>query len=116
MRFWKNFAAVAVLAIVPSVAMGALAEEPVGKCVKEPGHIPGPFVPDANTARAIFLVVEKAVVFLADAAHFPVVKVQDEGDSWEVFRTRESDEFGGGQLQLKIEKCTGRISQASLSR
>jgi hypothetical protein len=66
-----------------------------------------PYVPDAATAKAIFLAVEKARVPRADRTSFPMVDVFDKPDRWVVFRHGAA--LGGGQLELEIAKCSGRI-------
>jgi hypothetical protein len=74
-----------------------------------------PYVPDPATAKAIFLAVETARVPKADRSTFPLIVVFDKGDRWIVFR-HNSTALGGGQLELEIAKCTGRIYRAGFSR
>jgi hypothetical protein len=100
--------------------------EGISTCVKTPGFIAGPFVPDARTGRAIFREVERAIFPGADRKRFPIVKVEDEGDHWVVFKTRAPTkqpadgafvtELGGGQLSMQIDKCNGEIRQAAHMR
>jgi len=74
-----------------------------------------PYVPDAATAKAIFLAVETARAPNANRSHFPMIDVFDKGDRWVVFRHNATD-IGGGQLELEIGKCTGRIYRAAFGR
>ena len=65
----------------------------------------------------------------------PAVQVEDEGQRWSVYRDRPVElspppakpdgdgaytigvvTFGGGQLELEIDKCDGRLSKVHLSR
>jgi hypothetical protein len=90
-------------------------------CPKSAGYIPGPFVPDAGTARAIYLAVEMRTAPQRDVNRFPRVVVTDKGDHWAVFRMEKPSKqagrtFGGGQLELEIDKCTGAISHAAFSK
>jgi hypothetical protein len=82
-------------------------------------------VPDAETARAIFLAVETARHPAANRSAYPQVKVEDRGDHWEVFRWRPPRtnrrgelivEAGGGQLEMDIDKCSGAVSQVALGK
>ena len=83
-------------------------------------------MPDARTAKAIFLAVEQGLSHKADVRHFPLVDYDDEGDHWVVFRMappqvdRSRNEVivttGGGQLELQIAKCDGAISHAAFSK
>jgi hypothetical protein len=74
-----------------------------------------PFVPDPATARGIFLAVETAKVPNANRSTFPLIGVFDRGDRWVVFRYR-AGVLGGGQLELEIAKCSGRVYRASFGR
>lgn len=104
--------------LVLSLATSGLA------CPKTPGFTPGPFVPDAATARAIFLAVERARAPNDDLRRFPVVEAEDHGDQWVVFRYRPPERtqsgwiatMGGGQLAIHIDKCDGAISHVVFSR
>jgi hypothetical protein len=104
------------------------------KCVDEPFMQPacavtsalGGKLPVANEhiARAIFLAMEGSLKPDANRARFPEVKVVDYGDHWAVFRGRspkrfllwrEAVTFGGGQLEMFIDKCDGSLSDVHLS-
>lgn len=116
-------------------AASAASAESAGSvtCKKLPGYIAGPFAPDEETARAIFLAVEPRIFPARNVKGYPVVEVIDEGDSWSVFRTSEEPAIsdpetlpdgrqvitmrgGDGQLGMTIDKCSGRISKAAFMR
>ena len=73
-----------------------------------------PLVTRPETAKAIFLAVEKDLFPQAATKTFPAVDANDKGDHWEVFRWGPGF-LGGGQLQLSIAKCDGAISDVQLS-
>ena len=104
-----------------SVVIAALACCPIAhaspRC-KGPGLLVNPAVPDPETAKTIFLAVEKVLVPSRDVQHFPRVEAHDAGDHWEVFRLapRTSHMNGGGQLELDIAKCDGALSNVFLSK
>ena len=92
-------------------------DEYVGSAVVcKPKHgLLEPYVPDPATAKAIFLAVEAARVPKADKSTFPLIDVFDKGDRWVVFR-HSATAVGGGQLELEMSKCTGRIYRAAFGR
>ena len=114
------------LAIFAGTAGGqpALSAPNLVECPPRWGEAGKPLVTSASTARAIFVAVEKDFFPHADAKRFPIVKADEDGDGWAVFRTRPIRRvgknlevtFGGGQLELRIAKCDGAISQVHLSR
>jgi hypothetical protein len=85
-----------------------------------------PAVPDPNTAKAIFLTVEKVLAPHRNVRRFPLVEYTDEGDHWTVSRSTPVEvsqttglvmvSMGGGQLEMNIAKCDWSISHAALSR
>ena len=84
-----------------------------------------PLVANAETARAIFLAVEKDFAPNADTRTYPAVDVRDEGEQWSLFRWRPPGTLsdgnmdvthGGGQLELAIAKCDAAISNVHFSR
>ena len=84
-----------------------------------------PLVASASTAIDIFLAVERGFFPFADKVHFPDVDAFDNGKWWSVSRGRNPDRlpnsdvrvtFGGGQLSMRIDKCTGAISHVFLTR
>ena len=93
-------------------------------CKRNSNFIRSPLAPDAATAASIYLAVEKAIPNKSDIEHYHV-KVVDDGDHWTVFRYHlpepAPDGFvtvfaGGGQLEMRIDKCTAAISHAGYSR
>lgn len=74
-------------------------------------------MPDVETARSIFLAVEKRFHPAADVKNFPLIMANDEGDSWAVFRgTTKPGTKGGGQLEMRVAKCNGAISGVYFSK
>lgn len=119
------------LAITALALLGSSVGEPVqsgpawsGVCKKEPGLIAGPFVPDKETALAIFHAVERVKDPYVDKKRLPVVEVSDEGATWVVWRTHRAKPLykrrdgtvvfrnfdGGGGLEVTIDKCSGAMS------
>jgi hypothetical protein len=115
----------AVPFLIASSAGGqAVAASGSTDCPSEAGFVAGPFVPDATTAAAIYVAVERAR-FNRDLARYPKVTVTDRRDHWSVFRyprpTVHSDGSitvvrGGGQLEMEIDKCSGTISRVHFSK
>lgn len=69
-----------------------------------------PLVSDANTAKSIFLIIEKKL-HRPDLVDFPDVVAADEGDHWSVGRSSPNTNIrGGGQLRLSVSKCNGAVS------
>lgn len=77
-----------------------------------------------ETARAIFLAVEADFFPDANKTEFPVVEVERDGDFWIAFRTRDQSvnsglpivvRKGGGQLEIRIDGCSGAVSEAHYS-
>ena len=87
-------------------------------CPPRWGKLGKPLVSTPETARAIFLAVERDFYPRPDKLHFPDVEVDDSGRWWSVFRSnspKPADDAeielsaGGGQLSMRIDKCDGRI-------
>jgi hypothetical protein len=86
-------------------------------CAPRSGEPRKPLVPDVETARSIFLAVEKRFHPAADVKNFPHIMANDEGDSWAVFRgTARPGTKGGGQLEMRVAKCNGAISEVYFSK
>ncbi len=109
-----------------AVAQTASAAPVLSKCEKQPGFMGGPFVPDTRTAEAVYRAVANGIVPGA-LERYPRVTVADAGDQWAVSQTGQSSprgpkegevsiDAGGGQLSMKIDKCTAAISAAVLNR
>lgn len=90
----------------------------------EPGR---PLVAKEQTAKSIFTAVEREFFPAADKSEYPDVAARDGGGYWAVFRYRDFRQdkakkgeiilrAGGGQLSLRIDKCTASISNVFYSR
>ena len=94
----------------------ALAASATPACHHEDGYLDGPFVPDAATAKAIYIAVRQKQVSLK---HFPVIRITDEGDHWAVSEGTlhpNPNQLGGGQFYVSIDKCSGAISHSAYNR
>ena len=112
--------ALVVLPVLP-----ARADERAPACPARWNKPGKPLVTNSETAKAIFLAVEKDFFPAADAETYPVVGATDEGDRWIVSRGRspvttpQGDvevTMGGGQLALTIAKCDAAISGVVFNR
>ena len=120
-RVW-SWAAFVWLAVVlfagPALASRSYLVEDHGvrgiTCRPKPNGLE-PYIPDPATAKAIFLAVETARVPNADKARYPLVDVFDKEGRWLVFR-HSATALGGGQLELEMSKCTGRIYRAGFGK
>ncbi len=84
-----------------------------------------PLVARSETARAIFLAVERDYAPWGPK-RFPTLDIEDEGDAWRVGRSNPLPKQrngstitvrgGGGQLSMRIAKCDGAISEAYFAR
>jgi hypothetical protein len=89
-------------------------------------------VPNKHVAETIYRAVGRSLAPW-NFKKYPIVVVKDEGDYWSVSQTNGkpsvsvitsaktgmetvSSSFGGGQLYLDINKCTGAISHAAFNR
>jgi hypothetical protein len=116
-----------LFASAPSITVeaGPAAMRPMAAaCPHLDGYIDGPFVPTAAAARRVYLAVRDAVApDLRSQRHVRVV-VEDEGGRWSVYSSMRVEErsghltvlMGGGGLGLKIDKCSGAISNVALQR
>lgn len=116
--------ALAVALLVP-IAQPVRAEERALSCPIRWGEPGKPLVTSPETAKAIFLAVEKDFFPGADPKTYPGVDTHDYGDHWAVFRWRPPVKLadgstevteGGGQLELSIAKCDAAISNVHFSR
>lgn len=123
-----RLAPILVAAGVLSAGPLAVADPPAPViCEKLPGMLAGPYVPDPETAQAVFLALESRIFPGRNIAAFPRVMVTDAGGSWTVFRTAAEPAIsdpvalpeggsvvsmrgGNGQLEMRIDKCSGAIS------
>jgi len=107
-----------VATLVLISASAALATDNTPSCTARWGKPGKPLVSNPDTARAIFLAVEKDFFPNADAKTYPAVEVADEGTKWAIFRWRPPVATsagdmevtrGGGQLSIAVSKCTAEI-------
>jgi hypothetical protein len=109
--------------VLPSTAS---ATQPL-RCGQRWGEPAKPLVASSETARDIFVAVERKFFLRADKAHYPDIGAMDEGKWWSVGRWRDpkrdqrSDgnlviSVGAGQLSMRIDKCTGAISHVFFTR
>ena len=116
---WPTFVGLAVvLFAAPALASRSYLVEDQGirgvACRPKPNGLE-PYIPDPATAKAIFLAIEAARVPNADKTTFPLVDVFDKGSRWIVFR-HSATAVGGGQLELEMSKCTGRIYRGGFGK
>jgi hypothetical protein len=116
---WPTIVGLAVvLCAPPALASRSYLVEDQGvrrvSCKAKPNGLE-PYIPDPATAKAIFLAVETARFPKADKAAYPLVDVFDKDGRWVVFR-HSATVLGGGQLELEMSKCTGRIYRAGFGK
>lgn len=118
-----------LLVIAAALASGCASTEPVatsatGICVVRGAPQGRPLVTRPETARAIFLAVEADFFPDANKTEFPVVEVERDGEGWIAFRTRDRSvnaggpivvQKGGSQLEIRIDGCSGAVSDAHYS-
>lgn len=121
--------AIYLLVIAATLVSGCASVEPVattssGICDVSGAPQGRPLVTRPETARAIFLAVEADFFPDADQVEFPVVEVERDGQGWVAFRTRDRSgtsglpivvQKGGGQLQIRVDGCSGAVSEAYYS-
>jgi|GEM_PF-3325031 len=85
-----------------------------------------PLVQSEATAKEIFLAIARARAPF-NMKRYPLVVANDAGDHWEVTQAGKTPSttyaagtvtttFGGGQLSMHIDKCSGAISKAYFSK
>ena len=99
-------------------------------CGKEPGFLGGPFVASAETAQRIFEAVALGLRGPEFTAKY-TINVSEETASWAVYQSLHPEPdgcqnstiencvtvtSGGGGLSMRIDKCTGAISQVHYQR
>jgi hypothetical protein len=91
--------------------------EAIVSCPKTAGFIGGPFVPTEDVAREIYRIMVGAIA-PRSIEEYPLIVIKDQGDSWWASQERlqPTDGFGGGQLYMYIDKCTGAISRAAFNK
>jgi hypothetical protein len=96
------------------VALPHTASTAVQVCRHVDGFIDGPVVPTADVARAIFSAVAKSRPVAGRARYH--IEARDDGTSWVVSQIPPPSpagmiEMGGGGLTMRIDKCTGAVSE-----
>ena len=89
-------------------------------CHHQDGLIDGPVVPTAEVARGIFTAVAKPLQSEQAASKY-VLTIADEGAAWAVYQALPPPPagmimMGGGGLTMRIDKCTGAISEMHYQR
>jgi hypothetical protein len=86
-------------------------------CSMRWGKPVAPLVTKAETAKAIFLAVERDFFPQANKTRFPDLFARENGSTWRVYRGRADGWLmGGGQLAVQIAKCDGRVSDVYFSK
>ena len=100
--------ALQILTVAPTVS------GPPPVCHHQDGLIGGPVVPTAEVARGIFSAVAKPLQSDKAASQY-VLSIFDAGTAWGVYQALPTpagtEAFGGGALEMRIDKCTGAISE-----
>ncbi len=113
----------AMAALLIGGQIPAPTQTPALRCPHTAGFIDRAFVPNPEIAVAIYKAVRLGIGN-GPNERFPEIEVTDEGDYWQVMENRTpvpprdpmTKEFGGGQLYMRIDKCTGAISNAAYNR
>jgi hypothetical protein len=97
------------------------------RCAPRWGEPGARLVGSAQTAKDVFVAIEREFYPKADRVQYPDAEAIDSGAYWDVYRTRNPDRdlrskgtmlirAGGGQLSMRIDKCTSAISHVFLTR
>ena len=102
------------------IVMAPTASGPAPVCRHQDGLIDGPVVPTAEVAQGIFAAVAKPLQSEQAASKY-VLTIADQGAAWVVYRAPPPPPAGmsirgGGGLEMRIDKCTGAISEMHYSR
>jgi hypothetical protein len=96
------------------IVMAPRASGPAPVCHHQDGLIDGPAVPTAEVARGIFAAVAKPLQSELAASGY-VLTIADQGAAWAVYQALPNPPGmttrGGGGLEMRIDKCTGAISE-----
>lgn len=124
-RLGRDMSVRAILSIVAALCVTTTAAlaEPLN-CPGDGLHAPVTYVGDAETARAIFIAIKKN--YGGPPARSGGITVTDRGSGWLVSRNGQSNEYrpdgsvlkhlGGGTMTLRIDKCTGALSDLVFAR
>ena len=101
------------------ITMAPPASGPAPVCQHRDGLIDGPLVPTAEIARGIFMAVARPFQS-GQAASGYVLTIADQGADWAVYQAPPTPSGvsvrGGGGLTMRIDKCTGAISEMHFIR
>ncbi|WP_172705147.1 MULTISPECIES: hypothetical protein [Sphingomonadaceae] len=113
MRVRKNIImsiAAFTLAAFPALSTATTPMAITYNCQSTHGRPDRPLVSTYSAAEAIFLAVEPATNPHADSARFPEISVREKKWSWEVFRWNSRNGDRDSQLAIRIDRCSGEIS------
>ena len=109
----------ALLLLALQIMVMAPPAGPAPVCRHQDGLIDGPVVPTAEVARGIFAAVARPLQSEAAASGY-VLTIADQGVAWVVYQALPNPPgvttMGGGGLEMRIDKCTGAISEMHYSR
>ena len=100
-----------LLLVLQIVTVTPTASGPAPVCQHRDGMIDGPVVPTAEVARGIFTAVAKQSEQVAGRY---VLTIVDAGAAWGAYQVLPTSNIGlrgGGGLTMRIDKCTGAISE-----
>jgi|SRR5688572_24256452 len=106
------------LAVLLLIAMQTESRsQAIANCPKTAGFIGGPFVPTEDVAREIYKIMANTIA-PRSIEEYPVIVIVDEGDHWWASQAglQPKEGFGGGQLYMRIDKCSGAISRAAFNK
>jgi len=103
----------ALLLLALQIIMMAPPAGPAPVCHHQDGMIDRPVVPTAEVARDIFAAVAKPLQSEQAASGY-VLTIADQGAAWAVYRALPNRRGGG--LEMRIDKCTGAISEMHYTR
>jgi hypothetical protein len=103
------------LLILLALQMPGRKPTPTPVCHHIDGSIDGPVVPTPDIARAIFSAIAKGRSVRSPMAGYKLA-TEDNGASWLVYQMPDDTNIRGGGLMMRINKCTGAISEIHYMR